>query len=207
MSLLGIDPGVIHCGWSILAQGVYVTSGTLIPKKHLTGVDRQLWFLSRVQDVLKEYQPAILAYEEFMWRTSDDGQERYVSGRPAMERFIGGIQALALFPPFPVLSPLLPAKWGQQLFGHVQHTKQQIAWAVNQRLGTSFKGDALDNHAADATGIALVAWDNLTLYQMPQAPVPRAACQDVPASDSHLLPLTAKTRSSRSLEVGRHCPR
>ena len=80
-----------------------------------------------------------------------------------MERLIGGIQTLALFPPFPTLVPLLPAKWGKQLFGHAQHTKIQIAWTVNQRLGTHFKGDFLDNHSCDAVGIALVAWDNLTM--------------------------------------------
>lgn len=106
------------------------------------------------------FTPSILAYEEFMWRSKDDVQ--YITGRPAMERLIGGIQALSLYPPYPVLTPLLPSKWGQQLFGQRSHTKQQIAWTVNARLGTSFKGDPRDNHACDSCGIALVAYDLLT---------------------------------------------
>lgn len=159
MHILGIDPGVANLGWAVISRKAYVKSGTLIPKKYLVGIERQLWILSKLQDIINEYQPDVIAYEEFMWRTSDDKQERYVNGRPAMERIIGGIQALALFPPYPTLIPLLPQKWGKQLFGQVSHTKQQIAWVVNQRLGTSFKGDRIDNHAADATGIALVACD------------------------------------------------
>ena len=160
--ILGIDPGTVHLGWSVLRDGKYETSGTLIPRRTLTTLDRHLWLVSKLQDLIKQWQPTMLAYEEFMWRTSDDGQERYVMGRPAMERLIGGIQTLTLFPPYPVLTPFLPTKWGQQLFGHKSHTKQQIAWVVNQRLGTNFKGDPRDNHTADACGIALVAYDLLS---------------------------------------------
>lgn len=159
MKMLGVDPGTFYCGYAVLANGAYHLSGTLVPRKTLTSIDRHLWLLSQLQDLLRLHQPAVLAYEEFMWRTSDDEQTRYVSGRPAMERLIGGIQTLALYPPYPVLTPLLPSKWGKQLFGHASHTKQQIAFAVNARLGTRFKGDSRDNHEADAVGIALVAHD------------------------------------------------
>ncbi len=158
-TILGIDPGTVHLGWAILLSGKYETSGTLISRRTLTTLDRHLWLVSKLQDLIKQWHPSILAYEEFSWRTSDDGQERYVLGRPAMERLIGAIQALALFPPFPVLFPLLPAKWGKQLFGHERHTKYDIACAVNMRLQTTFKGDFRDNHSADATGIALIAYD------------------------------------------------
>ena len=160
--LLGVDPGTQQTGWAVLTATsggtpTLLAHGTMIPRSRLIGMDRQLWLLSRLQDIIAEHPPQILAYEGFTWRAD----ELYVRGRPGMERLIGGIQALALMPPYPVLVELLPARWGAQLVGQRQHTKAQIAFAVNCRLGTTFKGDTYDNHKADAIGIALVVLDTL----------------------------------------------
>ena len=164
-TIVAIDPGITHCGYAVLS-GVeqLATSGTWIPRRTLSVLDRHLWLLAKLQDLLTEWQPSVLAFEEFLWRTGDNG-ELFVRGRPALERLIGGIQALTLWPPHPVLMPLLPQSWGRQLLGQAQHTKAQIAWAVNQRLGTTFNGDYYSNHTSDAVGIALVAQDTLRQKQ------------------------------------------
>ena len=164
-TIIAIDPGITHCGYAVLT-GVeqLAVSGTWIPRRTLSVLDRHLWLLAKLQDLLTEWQPSVLAFEEFVWMVGDNG-EYFVRGRPALERLIGGIEALCLWPPHPVLMPLLPQTWGKQLLGQAQHTKAQIAWAVNQRLQTTFKGDALDNHRADAVGIALVAQDTLRQRQ------------------------------------------
>lgn len=174
-TLCGVDPGITHMGYAVLTDHARLAvSGTWIPRRTLSVLDRHLWLLSKLQDLLTTWQPEVLGYEEFLWRVGDNG-EHFVRGRPALERLIGGIQALALWPPHPVLMPLLPQQWGRQLFGQAQHTKAQIAWAVNQRLGTTFKGDVYDNHQVDGIGIALVTMDILRqqTYQQQNA---RSAC-------------------------------
>ena len=162
LTVLAIDPGITHCGYAVLrAPETLELSGTWIPKAKLRGLERHLWLLSKVQDLIAEWQPGVLAYEDFTWRSDD----RYLQGRAAFERIIGGIQALALMPPFPVLMELLPSRWGQQLVGSRSHTKPDVARVVNLRLGTSFKGNIYDNHACDAVGLGLVAMDNTRLMQ------------------------------------------
>lgn len=160
MPVLAVDPGTMHLGWAVLSTSAHLeASGTWIPRRALPVLERHLWLMSKLQDLLALWQPALLAYEDFVWRTSDEGADRFVRGRPAMERLIGAIQALALWPPYPVLLPLLPQQWGAQLLGQRQHSKAQIAWAVNQRLGTTYTGDVYTNHESDAVGLGLVALD------------------------------------------------
>lgn len=137
-----------------------LTSGTLIPKSALTGLPRNLWLLAQIQALITEWQPGMLVYEGFIWWVGDEG-EHFVKGRPAMERLIGGIQCLSLMPPYPVLVEMLPSQWGSQLCGSKSHTKQQIAFAVNCRLDTTYQGSHFDNHEVDSIGIALVALDNM----------------------------------------------
>ena len=157
---LGIDPGSRHLGWSVLTSTeTLLAAGTMSAKPALAGLERHLWLMSGLQDLIIQYQPDMLAYEEFVWMAKDD--EHYVVGRAGLERIIGGLQTLSLSPPYPVLMPLLPSVWGQQLMRQPSHTKAQIATIVNLRLGTTFKGDHYDNHQCDAVGIALVALDNL----------------------------------------------
>ncbi len=167
-TICGLDPGTRYLGWAIVQSARsdeprLIDHGTWIPKGTLRGIERQLWLLSKLKDLLDTWRPDFLAYEEFTWRSRDDEGDRYVTGRPGIERLIGGIQAMTLFPPFPVLMGLLPSKWGQQLVGQRSHTKAQVAFCVNARVGTLFKGDHYDNHVCDAVGIALVARDLLTL--------------------------------------------
>lgn len=163
MKILGIDPGTQHTGYAVLQQppGKLELSGTLVPRNSLRGLERQLWLLSRIGGLLLEFQVDILAYEEFVWRTNG----RYVTGRSELERLIGGIQGLALCNPYPVIVALPPSIWGQQLLGSKEHSKEQIAYAVNTRLGSAFLGNSKDNHACDAAGLALVAGDNWTQFQ------------------------------------------
>jgi len=124
----------------------------------LRGLDRHLCLLIQLRELIHGYQPTLIAYEEYTWR-SNAREERYLHGRSDMERLIGGIQGFAIQPPYPVLLGLLPQKWGEQLVGQRSHTKQQVAWAVNARLGTVFQGNHGDNHTVDSVGVALVAMD------------------------------------------------
>ena len=173
MGILALDPGVRYLGWAVLQTPERLAaSGTLIPRSHLRGTDRLLWLLSRVQDLLQEWHPQVLAYESFVWFDDKQGTQ-YVEGRAAMCELIGGIQCLSLMPPHPVLMWLHPADWGQALVGQRSHTKEQVAWAVNARLGTSYNGGHQTNHESDATGIALVAQDRL-LYRTSIEAHPRA---------------------------------
>ena len=159
--LCAVDPGVMHCGYAVLrADETLVASGTWIPKSTLSSLDRHLWLLSRLQDLLALYQPGVLAFEDYVWRLTE-GEGHPLRGRSHMERLIGGLETLALYPPFPVLMPLLPQVWGKQLYGDKSHSKQQIAWTVNQRMGTSYDGGVYSNHESDAVGIGLVALDTL----------------------------------------------
>lgn len=163
LRVLALDPGPAHTGWAILSvPEILEASGTWIPRRTLSTLDRHLWLVTKLQDLIGEWQPGLLAYEEFVWRTGQDGQA-FVRGRPAMERLVGAIQALMLHPPYPVLMPLKPGQWGKQLTGSTSHDKGMIARAVNLRLGTSFTGDTYDNHQADSVGLGLVALDTYTL--------------------------------------------
>ena len=164
-TIVAIDPGITHCGYAVLT-GVeqLAASGTWIPRRTLSVLDRHLWLLTKLQDLLTEWQPSVLVFEEFVWMVGDNG-EYFVRGRPALERLIGGIEALALWPPHPVLMPLLPSQWGQQLVGSKAHTKADVARIVNLRLRTAYRGNFHDNHEADAVGIALVAQDTLRQRQ------------------------------------------
>ena len=173
--LVAIDPGPSHTGYAVLSpfsgtaqEHTLHRSGTWIPAKRLSTLDRHLWLLSKLQDFLAEWLPATLAYEEFTWQVGDEG-EHFLRGRPAMERFIGGLQALTLFPPFPVLMPLLPQVWGKQFVGSASHTKADVARVVNLRLGTSYDGGVYSNHESDAVAIGLVALDTLRMHSQIQA--------------------------------------
>ena len=161
---LSVDPGAKFMGYAVLRTTYELLAhGTIIPRSRLVGLDRQLYLISRLQDLIAEWQPATVAYEEYTWRSADDGEGRYVLGRPAMERLIGGIQVLALWPPYPVVMGLLPGVWGKQLVGNTAHTKVDVACAVNLRLGTDYDGGHYTNHESDAVGIGIVALDNLAM--------------------------------------------
>ena len=164
-TIVAIDPGISYCGYAVLTGVEQLTaSGTWIPRRTLSVLDRHLWLLAKLQDLLTEWQPSVLVYEEFIWRVGDNG-ELFVRGRSALERLIGGIQTLTLWPPHPVLMPLLPSQWGQQLVGSKAHTKADVARIINLRLRTAYRGDFHDNHTADAVGIVLVAQDTLRQRQ------------------------------------------
>jgi Holliday junction resolvasome RuvABC endonuclease subunit len=152
MTILGIDPGVRHTGWALVndAQRL-VDSGTLAPKSTMRGHERHCWTMAHVLALVVGHEPRHVVYEEFVWRRG----EHFVSGRPEMERLIGAIQMLSLLAPYPVVIGVRPAVWGNALLGTSQHAKDQIAWVVNQRLGTTFKGDTKDNHESDSCGLAL----------------------------------------------------
>ena len=162
--LCAIDPGVMHCGYAVLrADETLVASGTWIPKSTLSGLDRHLWLLSRLQDLVALHQPGVLAFEDYIWRLTE-GEGHPLRGRSHMERLIGGVQMLALYPPYPVVMPLLPQVWGKQLVGSARHTKADVARIVNLRLGTTYDGGVYSNHESDAIGVGLVALDTLKLW-------------------------------------------
>mgnify|MGYP001609565632 FL=1 len=186
MTLLAIDPGVAYCGYAVLSTKEHLeTSGTIIPKRLLRGIERHLWLLSKIQDLIRTWQPTVLALEDFVWMTVQNG-ERPVIGRDSMAKLVGGIEALSLFPPYPLLYEVLSSKWGTQLVGSRRHTKADIACVVNLRLRTTFRGDFHDNHEADAVGIALVVND-LLMQQMYQ--------------ESHTFPAASGPARQRALAI------
>lgn len=159
--VLGIDPGVKASGWAVLTpREQLAASGTIRPKGHLRGIERHLFLLSRIQDLIAQWHPQVLALEDFVWLTSEK-DERYVLGRDAMCKLLGGLEALTLMSPFPVLYEMLPQKWGAQLVGNRKHSKADVARVVNLRLGTAYDGGFYSNHESDSIGIALVALDNI----------------------------------------------
>lgn len=160
MRILGIDPGLLACGYAILEEVTVVGHGTIRPKRTLLSIERHLSILGHLGDLIAEWQPAVLAVEDFVWIPQQGGNP--VVGRDAMCKLVGGVFALSLAPPYPILCELLPQSWGAQLLGGKRsHGKEEIAWAVNARLGTRFKGSYHDNHECDAVGLALVVADNI----------------------------------------------
>lgn len=161
LCILALDPGTKHTGYAVMRHPeALVTYGTFTPKTSLRGVPRQAWIISKIQDLITEYRPHVLALEEFVWREGER-EERYVTGRDGMCKLVGALETLSLFPPYPMLYEMLPQRWGAQLVGSRQHTKLEVAHAVNLRLGTAFDGSYYTNHASDAVGIALIASDML----------------------------------------------
>ena len=156
--IVAIDPGTAYCGYAVLTPpATVVVSGTWIPRRSLSQLDCHLWLLSKCQDLLRTWHADLLVYEEFLWpreQSTVANTQRYI----ALERFLGGLQALALCPPHPVLMPLRPGQWHTSLgiLGS-RRTKEAVAQAVNIRLGTALTGDFYSNHVADALGIALAA--------------------------------------------------
>jgi len=150
---------------------------TWIPRGQLSLLDRHLWFLTKVQDLLAQHHAAVLAYEDFMAVPHpEDALRDDVDQWRLMHRLIGGLQALALSPPHPVLMPLAPGRWEALVTACAHPSRSRVAVAINQRLGTRFVYDRYSNHAIDAVGVALGA---LTLMQATPSPIRRsgqAAC-------------------------------
>ena len=158
--LLSIDPGAHATGYAVLTSaGLVLTAGVWIPRRALTASERLLLVWSRLQDLVATHQPGILVYEEFAQTPQELAQagDAALQDWPVLHRLIGGMQALALMPPYPVLWPLLPFVWPVTFLGKVGHAKQEVAHVVNARCGTQFKGDMYDNHATDAAALGLVA--------------------------------------------------
>lgn len=170
MFLCALDPGTRATGYAVLREDEEVAdAGTWRPALSLkTPLQRRRWLLEQLRTLIHKWGPSFLVYEEYVW------QETATTGRSGMDRFMGGLEVFPLLPPYPVLVPLLPQVWGQQLYGHAQHSKAQIAQAVNLRLGTHYKGDSADNHTVDALGIALVALDNWRIQHRAAREGPRA---------------------------------
>ena len=165
MRILGVDPGLIACGYAILDDEHVLLHGTIRAKRTLRSTERHLFILSRIQDLIIACKPDVLAVEEFVWIGPQAGGNPVV-GRDAMCKLVGGIFAFSLMPPYPTLHELLPQSWGAQLLGgRRSHDKADIAYALNLRLGTNFDGGYHSNHESDAVGIALVALDNINAQQ------------------------------------------
>ena len=153
--ILGIDPGVQQTGYALIQKNTLLKSGTLQPREMLTSLERHLWLLTKMQKLIAFWEPDILAYEEAPW-----------TDRAPMQRLIGGIQALALMDPFPVLVGLFPSVWMGELSGGATYNKRQIALVIEQRLGIQYgrrvqpQDEAQDHHESNAVGIALVAQDH-----------------------------------------------
>jgi Holliday junction resolvasome RuvABC endonuclease subunit len=181
MRLVSFDPGAAATGYAVLeAPATLLTAGTWIPRASLTWHERYLWVMSRVQDVLEEYQPAWLAVEEFVttWKKlplRGDAQtetpqprsmrERFPMHRVFLERLLGGMHAQCLVPPYPVLVPVVPDAVPLALLGQASHVKGEIARAVNARLGTQYRGDHFDEHIADAVAVGLVVLEQQALWR------------------------------------------
>src|ERR1051325_10154338 len=162
MLLLALDPGTRHTGYTIL-DGAYALQdcGTWRPESRLRGMSRDLWLKGRLLALIAQWQPSHIIFEDFVWQEDKGKDHKFVQGRADMERLIGGIQMLALLPPQPKVSAALPQVWGREFCGYTHHTKHDIAVVVNHRLGTSFRGDQDDNHAADCAALACWHLDHL----------------------------------------------
>ncbi len=158
-TILGIDPGYAHCGWGIVTNGRYVASGVLHTHKQADAIRRHHWIVGQLAALVGEYQPDYIAYEELTWRVHG---RMDVRRRAPLERLIGGIWLL--LPDAGQYIPMNPQEWGQQLLGVSQHGKEDIAYAVNGRLGTTFRGKN-GGHDSDAVGLALVGWDTCRMLQ------------------------------------------
>lgn len=164
---LGIDPGSTHTGYALLAASptgeTLVASGTWRRPSREACLVRHEANCQALAALMADYRPALVAYEEFTYRGGakrvDPGQTQWI------DRLIGVILMCTAWPWHPAVVGLDAREWGHALTGSRQHDKAAVAWAVNCRLGTTFAGDARDNHQSDACGLALVAVDRARFAQ------------------------------------------
>ncbi len=67
MRVLGIDPGLLHTGWSIIErhgnERKYIASGVILPKKTLPLPERLATIFNGISDICKNFKPDVCSIE------------------------------------------------------------------------------------------------------------------------------------------------
>lgn len=147
--ILGIDPGLTHCGWGVIdvvgSRLIYSASGTIIPPKNPTPMaDRLHGLLVGLQQVITQNTPHTVAVEEV-----------FVNKNPDSTLRLGQARGVALVAP--AMAGLPVSEYQNRMVkksvvGNGNATKEQIHMMVRTLLPTATPDS---EHSADALAIAI----------------------------------------------------
>lgn len=69
MRVLGVDPGLVHCGWAVLEDGKTIAVGTLVPpavEKHTINTTLA-YLIPELDKIVGQYFPTAAAVEQVAW--------------------------------------------------------------------------------------------------------------------------------------------
>jgi crossover junction endodeoxyribonuclease RuvC len=146
--ILGIDPGLVRCGWGLVAnEGArlsHVAHGIITPKTQQQLASRLLCLFEELGAIIDQHNPHEVAVEETFVNSNARaalalGQARGVALAAAARRGV-------------VVAEYSPATIKKAIVGAGNADKTQIAFMVRRLLPTA--GD-VSADAADALGVAL----------------------------------------------------
>lgn len=145
--ILGVDPGSRHTGFGVF-QGegdrlLHLASGSIKAGSQLPLADRLCRIYDSLGEVIRRYQPQVLALEEIFLAAN-------VKSAFTLGQVRGVVLLLAAQRSLPVYHypPLLVKK---AVVGYGQASKAQVQLMVEQLLGQK----VADEHAADALAVGL----------------------------------------------------
>ncbi len=154
-TILGIDPGYATCGFAIIkkeSQKIWVENFGVIETTADHNFQERLCLLGDdFSELLKTYQPDILAIEKLFWGANVDNAIRVAEARGVME-FLAKKDKLEIV-------EYAPTEVKSRLVGHGQAPKFQVQNILKMRL--NLEKIPHPDDAADALGIALICAEEL----------------------------------------------
>ena len=154
-TILGIDPGYATCGFAIITkdqQKISVENFGVIETTPQYSFQERLCLLGDdFSEILKKYQPDILAIEKLFWGANVDNAIRVAEARGVME-FLAKKNGLKT-------AEYAPTEVKSRLVGHGQAPKFQVQNILKMRL--QLEKIPQPDDAADALGIALICAEEL----------------------------------------------
>lgn len=147
--ILGIDPGLRHCGWGVITlDGTrlgFVDCGTISPDPKMEMAARLLALFDGMSSIVERYKPARAAIED-----------TFVNANPASALKLGHARAAALLAPAHAgldVASFAPTAVKKAVVGTGRADKTQIAAMIAMLL----PGATASKDAADALAIAICA--------------------------------------------------
>ncbi len=156
MIILGIDPGYATIGFAILKKENQQISlenfGVIETSPDFSFQERLCLLADDFSEILKQYQPEILAIEKLFWGANVDNAIRVAEARGVMEYLAkkAGLKTVEYS----------PTEVKSRLVGHGHAPKFQVQNILKMRLGLSEVPTPDD--AADALGIALICAEEIS---------------------------------------------
>ncbi|MEO0072295.1 MAG: crossover junction endodeoxyribonuclease RuvC [candidate division WOR-3 bacterium] len=153
--VLGLDPGLVATGYSIVKSSKYLAYGVIKPDPQKDWIFRIAEIVSRLKKIIRTYRPEVCVVETLFFRK--------VSARSVItSAHLRGAILYLLFSEKIPLVEITPAKIKKAVTGNGRASKAQIAYMVRHLYNIN---ENLNHHTSDALAIAytyLVAPNNFT---------------------------------------------